>query len=54
MIVDDTWKVVGVGEKIILFGKLPAMASYCCRLCEAPVLTKHTVAIFTPTAREQQ
>ena len=51
---DDVWKVVGVGDNVTVFNwQRHAMASYCCRLCKAPVPTKHTVAIFSPTTTKQ-
>ena len=46
-------KLVGIGENGTVFGwpvKHLMMADYSCRLCKAPVLTKHAVTIFSPTA----
>ena len=55
MILDDMWKVVGVGENVTMLRKHLVVASYCCRLCKAPpVLTKHTVANFSPTVTKQR
>ena len=53
MILENVWKVVAVGEAVTVFGKDLAMASYYCHLCKAPVLTKHTVVVFSPTATKQ-
>ena len=49
--------VVGVGETVTVFGRLVkhfAMASHCCHLCKAPVLTKHAVAIFSHATQQRK
>ena len=43
---EDVWKALGFGKNTTVIGKYLAIASYCCRLCEAPVLIKHAVAIL--------
>ena len=47
---DGVWKSSRLWLNVTVF----TMAGYSCRLYQAPVLAKHAMAIFSPTAAKQR